>query len=51
MTGTFGFLESSATQRYQDVAPTQEFFFLIVTSIVYVCNVVEMFVYKLENHV
>ncbi len=27
MTGIFGILESSATQRYQDVAPTQEFFF------------------------
>ncbi len=35
MTGIFGILESSATQRYQDVTPTQEFFF-IVTSIVYV---------------
>ncbi len=27
MTGIFGILESSATQWYQDVAPTQEFFF------------------------
>jgi hypothetical protein len=27
MTGIFGILESSATQCYQDVAPTQEFFF------------------------
>jgi hypothetical protein len=27
MTGIFGILESSATQLYQDVAPTQEFFF------------------------
>ncbi len=26
MTGIFGILDS-ATQRYQDVAPTQEFFF------------------------
>ncbi len=34
MTGIFGILESSATQWYQDVAPTQKFF-LIVTSIVY----------------
>jgi hypothetical protein len=34
MTGIFGILESSATQWYRDVAPTQEFFF-IVTSIVY----------------
>ncbi len=35
MTGIFGILESSATQWYQDVAQTQEFLFLIVTSIVY----------------
>ncbi len=28
MTGIFGILESSATQCYQDVASTQEFFFL-----------------------
>jgi hypothetical protein len=36
MTGIFGNLESSATQRYQDVTPTQEFFFFsIVQSIVY----------------
>jgi hypothetical protein len=34
MTGIFGILESSATQWYQDVTPTQEFFF-IVTCIVY----------------
>jgi hypothetical protein len=34
----FGILESSATHRYQDVTPTQEFFFLIVTSIVYGWN-------------
>jgi hypothetical protein len=34
MTGTFGILESSATQWYQDVAPAQEVF-LVVTSIVY----------------
>ncbi len=27
MTGIFGILESSATQWYQDVAPTQEVFF------------------------
>ncbi len=27
MTGIFGILESSATQWYQDVTPTQEFFF------------------------
>jgi hypothetical protein len=27
MTGIFGILESSATQRFQDVAPTQEFIF------------------------
>ncbi len=27
MTGIFGILESSATKWYQDVAPTQEFFF------------------------
>ncbi len=35
MTGIFGILESSATQWCQDVAPTQEFLFSIVTSIVY----------------
>jgi hypothetical protein len=38
MTVIFGILESSATQcyhAYQDVAPTQEFFSFIVTSIVY----------------
>ncbi len=35
MTGIFGILESSATQWYQDVAPTQEFLFFIVTSIGY----------------
>ncbi len=34
MTGIFGILESSATQCYQDVAPTQEIIF-IVASIVY----------------
>jgi hypothetical protein len=33
MTGIFGILESSATQRYQDVTPTQELFFSL-TSIV-----------------
>jgi hypothetical protein len=35
MTGIFGILESSATLLYQDVAPSQEFFFFIVASIVY----------------
>jgi hypothetical protein len=35
MTGIFGILESSATQWYQDADSTQEFFFFIVTSIVY----------------
>jgi hypothetical protein len=35
MTGIFGILESSAAQWYQDVARNQEFFFFIVTSIVY----------------
>jgi hypothetical protein len=35
MTGIFGILESSATQWYQDVAPTQEFFSFIVASVVY----------------
>ncbi len=34
MTGIFGILESSATQLNQDVAPTQSFFFFIVSSIV-----------------
>ncbi len=34
MTGIFGILESPAKQCYQDVAPTQEFFF-IVASIIY----------------
>jgi hypothetical protein len=38
MIGIFGILESSATHCYRDVAPTQEFFFFIVTSIVYGCN-------------
>jgi hypothetical protein len=38
MTGIFGILESSATQWYQDVDLTQEFFlFFIVASIVYDC--------------
>jgi hypothetical protein len=27
ITGIFGLVESSATQGYEDVAPTQEFFF------------------------
>jgi hypothetical protein len=27
MTGIFGIMESSARQCYQDVAPTQQFFF------------------------
>ncbi len=37
MTGIFGILESSATQWYQNVAPSQEFtFFYTVTSVVYV---------------
>ncbi len=35
MTGIFGILESSATQWHEDVAPTKEFFFIIVTSTVY----------------
>ncbi len=36
MAGIFGILESSATQGYQDAAPTHEFFFFsIVASIVY----------------
>jgi hypothetical protein len=40
MTGIFGILGSSATQRYQDVTSTQEFFlfcffFFVVTSIVF----------------
>jgi hypothetical protein len=35
MAGIFGILESSATQWQYDVAPIQEFFFFIVTSIVY----------------
>jgi hypothetical protein len=34
MASIFGILESSSTQLYQDVTPTEEFFF-IVTSIVY----------------
>ncbi len=39
MTGIFGILESLATQSYQDVASTQEFFFfLIVASIFYVLS-------------
>ncbi len=33
MTGIFGILESSATQWYQDGAPTQQFFFFIITSV------------------
>jgi hypothetical protein len=35
MTGIFGILESSAMQCYLYVAPTQEFFFFIVTSMVH----------------
>jgi hypothetical protein len=35
MTGIFGILESSSMQCYHDISPTQEFFFSIVTSIVY----------------
>ncbi len=35
MTGIFGTLESSVTQCYQDVAPTQEYLFFIVASIFY----------------
>jgi hypothetical protein len=33
ITGIFGILESSTTQWYQDVAPTQEFFFFFIVQI------------------
>jgi hypothetical protein len=39
MIGNFGILESSATQRYQENAPIQQFFFFfIVASTVHVQN-------------
>jgi hypothetical protein len=43
MTSIFGILESSATQWYQELAPTWEFFFFIVTSIVYAAQGVKVF--------
>ncbi len=41
MTGIFGIMESLATQWHKDIAPTQEFFFFIVASMVYELNAVE----------
>jgi hypothetical protein len=48
MTGIFGILKSSAMQSYQDVAPTQEYFF-IVTSIVYGSGTLEAIFFPMQT--
>ncbi len=50
MAGIFGILESSATQWYQDFAPTQEFFF-IVQSIVYGSSALNLNMMHVKSHI